>query len=222
MKSLAVRPSGATFAFVLVALGAPACSKTADSTMDAGADAGSTKSALRDAAALSDAASGSGSLLLDGATAGLPTVDAGPADDAIPTSTPEEWAVRGRHLLEALAADSPELCADVVFPKDAFAASHEAIDPSKLWEKQVLAPFRRQLKTQHKKLKGIDKAVVTGFELGHTMMQVTPKKKEWKKPLWRVRHSKLLFTLEGKPHRLEIAEMMGWQGAWYVTKLHGI
>ena len=57
------------------------------------------------------------------------------------------------------------------------------------------------------------------FELGHSVVQITPKKRDFKKPLWRVKHSKLTFTIDGKTRHLDIAEMTAWRGAWYVTRL---
>jgi hypothetical protein len=52
-------------------------------------------------------------------------------------------------------------------------------------------------------------------------VQIVPKKHGWKKPLWRVKHSKLTFVIEGKTHRVDIGEMVAWRGAWYVTRLVG-
>ena len=56
-------------------------------------------------------------------------------------------------------------------------------------------------------------------ELGRSIVQITPKNKDFKKPLWRVKHSKLTFMIDGKERHLDIAEMTAWRGAWYVTRL---
>ena len=37
--------------------------------------------------------------------------------------------------------------------------------------------------------------------------------------LWRVAHSKLNFTVDGKVTHAELAELMSWGGAWYVLSL---
>jgi hypothetical protein len=37
--------------------------------------------------------------------------------------------------------------------------------------------------------------------------------------LWRVRHSRLNFTIDGKASRIDLAELMSWRGAWYVLAI---
>ena len=147
--------------------------------------------------------------------------DAGPSleDVAMPKSSGEDLDLRMRHLVEAIAQDNPDLAGDVLFPRDAFLATKDAADPAKLWERKVQTPFRHSVERTHKRTKGMEGAKFVSFELGHSVMQVTPKKKDWKRPLWRVKHSKLAFTVEGKTRHLDIAEMTAWRGAWYVTRL---
>jgi hypothetical protein len=144
--------------------------------------------------------------------------DAGP-DDALPPSQSEELTSRMRHLLEAVSRDNPELGTDALFPRDAFVAAHDSADPGKAWSAKVEALFRRSVHTIHRRTKGVETAQYVGFELGRTAQQATPKKREWKRPLWRVRHSRVAFTIDGKTSRLDIDEMTSWRGAWYVTKL---
>ncbi len=173
------------------------------------ADAGETKNA--DAATtIIDAA---------GSVTAAAAPDAGPADDGLPSSSSPDLPVRGRHLLEAIARDNAELAMDIVFPRDAFAAARDVPDPAKAWEKKLFSGFEKDVHLMSKRLKGADHAQEITFELGHSVTQITPKKKDWKKPLWRVKHSKLTFTLDGKTQRIEIAEMTSWRGAWYITNL---
>jgi hypothetical protein len=146
--------------------------------------------------------------------------DAGTVDDAImPATSPDELAARMRHLLEAIQQDNPDLANDVIFPRDAYAASKDAPDPQKAWEKRLSDRFRRAVERTHKRVKGIEQAHFLSFELGHAIVQVTPKKKDFKKPLWRVKHSRLNFTVDGKAKHIDVAEMTAWRGAWYVTRL---
>ena len=145
--------------------------------------------------------------------------DAGVDDLALPPVTNEELLGRMRHLLEAVAQNNADLAGDVLFPRDGYLASRDSVDPQKAWEKRVSGLFRRSLERTHTRTKGIDSAKFVGFELGHAVTQLTPKKHDFKRPLWRVKHSKLTFTIEGKVRHLDIAELTAWRGAWYVTRL---
>jgi hypothetical protein len=140
-------------------------------------------------------------------------------DLAMPQPSTDELSARMRHLLEAVAQNNPDLANDVVFPRDAFVATRDTADPQKAWEKKQSNAFRRAVERSHKRTKGIENARFVGFELGHSIVQSPPKKNEWKRPLWKVKHSKLAFTVDGKPRHLEIAEMTAWRGNWYVTRL---
>jgi hypothetical protein len=148
--------------------------------------------------------------------------DAAPseADLVLPPASNEELAQRMRHLLEAIAQDNADLAADMLFPRDAYISTRDSADPQKAWEKRVSGAFHRAVERTHKRNKGIEDAKLVGFELGHPVVQLTPKKHDFKRPLWRVRHSKLTFTTEGgKIRHLDIAEMTAWRGAWYITRL---
>jgi hypothetical protein len=137
----------------------------------------------------------------------------------MPKASGEELDMRMKHLVEAVAQGNADLAGDVVFPRDAYIQTKDSADPQKGWEKKVQSPFKRSVESMHKKMKGVDGAKFVSFELGHSVTQITPKKKDWKRPLWRVKHSKLTFTVDGKQRHLDIAEMTAWRGAWYVTKL---
>lgn len=145
--------------------------------------------------------------------------DAGVDDVALPSASADELAGRMKHLLEAIAQDNADLAGDVLFPRDAYAASRDVPDPAKAWEKRVQGAFKRHVTQTRKRVKGIEGAKFVSFELGHSIAQITPKKNGFKKPLWRVRHSKLTFTLDGKTRHLDISEMTAWRGSWYVTQL---
>jgi hypothetical protein len=137
----------------------------------------------------------------------------------MPQPPSEELAARMRHLLEAIQQNNADLANDVVFPRDAFAASKDVPDPQKAWEKRLSDRFRRAVDRTHKRNKGIEQAKFVSFELGHSITQLTPKKKDFKKPLWRVKHSRINFTVDGKSKHIDVAEMTAWRGSWYVTRL---
>lgn len=143
-----------------------------------------------------------------------------PVDDgALPAASSDDLDRRMRHLLEALAQDEPALAADVLFPRDAYGTVRDASDPQKIWDTRVETGFRRSISHLHARLTGIDRAKFVSFEIGRTIVQLSPKKGEFNRPLWRVKHSKLSFTIDGKARHLDIAEMTAWRGAWYVTRL---
>lgn len=140
-------------------------------------------------------------------------------DLALPQVASDELSARMRHLLEAVAQSNPDLAGDVLFPRDAYIACRDSVDPQKAWEKRVSNAFRRSVERTHKRTRGIQNAKFVGFELGHAIVQLTPKKSDFKKALWRVKHSKLTFTIAGEMRSLDIAEMTAWRGSWYVTRL---
>jgi hypothetical protein len=156
----------------------------------------------------------------DASADGDSAADAGADDLALPPAANEDLLGRMRHLLEAISQNNPDLAGDVLFPRDAYIAARDSPDPTKAWDKRVSGLFRRSVERTHKRTKGIENAKFVGFELGHAIAQLIPKKHDFKKPLWRVQHSKLTFTIEGKVRHFEIAELTAWRGAWYVTRLH--
>ena len=200
MSWRAILPIVAAYGFLALA----ACSDKSSATTSDGGD-----SAVIARSKDGSAESGAGAL-----------ADSGVDDLALPPVANEELSGRMRHLLEAVAQNNADLAGDVLFPRDAYVASRDSVDPQKAWEKRVSGLFRRSVERSHKHTKGIENAKFVGFELGRSVSQLTPKKHDFKRPLWRVKHSKLTFTIEGKARHLDVAEMTAWRGAWYVTRLH--
>jgi hypothetical protein len=140
-------------------------------------------------------------------------------DSAMPASSGEDLQTRMRHLLEALSQNNPDLAGDALFPRDGYVAAKDVADPPKDWTQHVHERFRHAVERTHKHMKGLEHAKFVSFEIGHSITQLMPRKNDFKKPLWRVKHSKLTFTIDGKARHLDIAEMTAWRGAWYVTRL---
>jgi len=155
----------------------------------------------------------------EGGAKASPEAAAPIADDALPAFTSEELVRRARHLLEAIQKDDGELAGDIVFPRDAYIAVKDVADPGKHWDQKVLAAFRKDVHVLHKRMKGIDRARFTGFELGQPASEAMPKKHDLLRMLWRAKRSRLAFTIDGKPSHFDVAEMTSWKGAWYVTRL---
>jgi len=146
-------------------------------------------------------------------------VDGAIADDTMPQATSADLTNRARHLLEAIAKSSPDLAHDMLFPREGYVGARDAQDPGKLWDVKLKPAYEAQVKRATKRTKGIERAVFVSFELGKSISRIVPKKKEWTTPLWRVKRSAITFTIDGKAHRMEIAELVAWRGNWYLTKL---
>ena len=152
-------------------------------------------------------------------TGGVLALDAAPPDDTIPATSSDELTARARHLLEAVGKDDPDLATDILFPRDGWLATRDAVDPGKEWEKRVAAPFRKSIHSDAHHHAELDRARFVSLELGRAVVQSTPKRHGWKKPLWTVHGSHLTFVVDGHTRTITIREMTAWRGAWYVTRL---
>jgi hypothetical protein len=148
-----------------------------------------------------------------------PGAEAGPADDEMPPGGGDELTERARHLLEAIAKDESDLATDILFPRDGWLATRDVDDPGKDWEKRVNVPFRKALHRQSRRQKGLDRAQFVSFDPGHAIVQATPKRHGWKKPLWMLLGARVSFVVDGRTRTMSIREMTAWRGAWYVTRL---
>ena len=169
-----------------------------------------------DAGALDGAVDGP----LDGAAARAAAAsEAGPPDDEMPPTSSDELTTRAKHLLEAIAADDAELAGDIRFPREGWLATRDAADAGKDWDKRMAGPFRKSIHILSRRHKDLDRAQFVSMELGHSITQVTTRKHGWKKALWTVHGSRITFVVDGRTRTLNIPEMTGWRGAWYVTRL---
>lgn len=161
-------------------------------------------------------------LLVDSSTAPpAPTTPDAGADEQLPASASEDLTTRAKHLLEAVKHDDPTLAADILFPRDAYLLVKDTGDPGKQWDTKVTTLFQRQVHALHKRLKGIERAQFVSFEIGEPVVQALPRKRDLKRTLWRVRHSRLTYTIDGKALHIDMSDMLSWKGAWYVLKLKG-
>lgn len=146
-------------------------------------------------------------------------IEAGPDDDAMPASDSDELSARARHLLEAIAQDNPDLATDMLFPREAWTHARNGPEPERLWDRRVKSGFSSAIHAWAKRSTDVRRAQFVSFEIGKTVTRIEPKRKEWKRPCWRVLHSRLTYSVDGRSRHLEVAEMVGWRGAWYVVRL---
>lgn len=210
MTRRAAHAGALALALAAAALGCPQKASRTD-LLDASADAarGSDASRATDAG---DA--GEGGDASDAAAAADTDDGARPADETL-----AELTARMRHLVEAIAQDNPDLAQDVLFPKDAFAATHEAKDAHREWTRKIARPFQKAVSRLHAQKKGAERAKFGAFSLGAGPREVAARRGELKRSLWRVKHSRLDIVIDGKTLPIEIAEMTSWRGNWYVTRL---
>jgi hypothetical protein len=146
-------------------------------------------------------------------------LETGPADDDVPTSSTEDLTPRARHLLEAIAKDEMDLATDILFPRDGWLATRDAVDPGKDWDRRVASPFRRAIHALARHHHDLDRAQFVSLELGHSLSQATPQRHGWKKAVWILHGCRISFVVDGRTRTLPIREMTAWRGAWYVTRL---
>lgn len=148
-------------------------------------------------------------------------LDAGgpPPDDSIPPTASDELTARARHLLEAIGKGDAVLGSDIIFPRDGWVALREEADPGRDWSKRVDVPFQRSVQALARRHRELDRAQFVSIDLGHAVVQATPRHHGWKKPLWTVHGSRLTYSVDGHTRAVEIREMTAWRGAWYVTRL---
>lgn len=142
-----------------------------------------------------------------------------PADDLLPPSASDELAGRARHLLEAIAHGDAQFATDLIFPRDGWLSMRDAADPGKEWERRVMAPFRRAIRSLSRHRTDLADAQSVSVEIGASMTRATTERHGWKKPLWIVHESRVIFVVDGRTRTLRIREMVAWRGAWYVTRL---
>ncbi len=149
-------------------------------------------------------------------------VDAAPPQSSfedLPDAGPGDLDTRAKHLLEAIAQNDVSLAADIILPREAYLAARDAQDPAARYESKFKTSLATHVARIHRHEKGIDNAVFVSFDLGKSTSRVVPRKHEWNQPLWEATRSTLTYTIDGRVHRIEIAEMIAWRGNWYVAKL---
>ncbi|WP_394821920.1 hypothetical protein [Pendulispora albinea] len=196
------------------------CNDKSQPKGDAGAEASAATALAQANANLADARAGDAAGSAMGDAGAALSGDAGvPMDEPAPVADPADLALRGKHLLEAITHGDPRLAADIVYPRDAYINTRDQADAGKQWDKKMYPSFDRDVRTLRRRLRLKGPIQFVSLEVGPAPVQVPVKKHDLKRPVWRVRHSKLTLNVGGKPQRIEIAEMTGWHGAWYITKL---
>ena len=152
-------------------------------------------------------------------------VDGGDYDLRLPPAQSDELTARGKHLLEAVSQGNPDLAGDMLLARDAYQKLTGESDPSRSYDRKVAPSFQRAVGQLHKRTKGVETAQFVSFEIGGSITQspspsaLSTRRREWKRPVWRAHHAKLVFTVGGKTERFDVGELVAWRGSWYVLHL---
>lgn len=190
---------------------ATGCPKVERYVPDGGLDGGKHDAGK---AALADAGDDAG----DASAPPAPAVTAPPVE-LTPPANDADLAARAKHLLEAIVQDNADLARDILLPRDAYLKNRDIKDPGKVWETKVFVPFQKAVHRAHRSHQGLGRAIFVSVELGHDIVSVPPRPKEWKYDVWRVSHSRIVYSLDGSVMHLELGELTSFRGAWYVTHL---
>lgn len=190
------------------------CPKVERFTPDGGLDGGKHDAAKAAASVATDAGEGGGD-----AMAPVAPVIVAPPIELTPPPNDADLAARAKHLLEAITQDNADLARDILLPRDAYLKNRDIKDAGKVWEAKVFVPFQKAVHRAHKSHPGLNRAIFVSVELGHDIASVPPRPKEWKYDVWRVSHSRIVYSLDGSVQHLELGEMTSFRGAWYVTHL---
>jgi hypothetical protein len=200
--------------------GAVACKGTAFTDARV-AEAGVTEAGVRASTRPSSEAPHDGAISsTDAGAADASAADAGLRTDdetAVPM-TSEELVARGRHLVEAVAGDNPELAMDFLLSKDAYAQLYAAKDPTRAWERHMKKAFDRAIHRLHRR-RHSKEAKFARFELGTHLVKGPIGKGKHRRDVWHARGSRLFYTVDGREHPIAIREMIAWRGAWYIARL---
>ena len=160
-----------------------------------------------------------------GVDGGAEAADSGDAELRLPPAQSDELTARGKHLLEAIAQGNPDLAGDMLLARDAYGKLRDEKDPARSYDRKVAPSFSRAVGQLHTRTKGVETAQFLSFEIGGSITQApapsptSTRRHEWKRPVWRAHHAKLVFTVGGKTMHFDVAELVAWRGSWYVLRL---
>lgn len=144
--------------------------------------------------------------------------DYDPKNKARPPVDSEELQARARGLFDAVVQNNAALGEDMWFPREPFLILKDIKDPGKYWD-QLHRAFVKDVEKLHKKRKSWEGAELVKFEPGSPPKWVKPGDEGNKIGYYRTVKGNLVYTAEGKTHKLEVRVMISWQNRWYITHL---
>jgi hypothetical protein len=170
-----------------------------------------------------DAGSDAGKAPLEAGTAVVIVLDAGAPIAAgglsLPAENADSLGKRGMNLLEAVRTGNGDLALDLALPKEAFLLGRDVPDPLRQWERHIHEPYLRAVERLGKRYPEIGEAKFVALEPGKTIVQVAPKRKAWKQPVWKSKNCTLVVMKGSRTLKIPVGDMVNWKGVWYFEKL---
>jgi len=138
-----------------------------------------------------------------------------------PRPPPGDIAVRARHLLDALRADSPsslEAASDFFLPREPFLAIKDMSGAAGYFAVLTRA-YRRDIAAYRAQWPWTARAEFVRFELSTACTWMAVGHEANRLPYWSCYHSHLVARADGREHAIDVRVMIQWGDRWYVTHL---
>ncbi|MEZ4293839.1 MAG: hypothetical protein R3B70_02600 [Polyangiaceae bacterium] len=226
LASRASRAARAALSLLLLAQPVLLAACGGDSTSGAATTSAPTASAppastSADSASAPEPAPSASASATDTADAGTPPPkepDYDPKNKAKPPVDSEELQARARGLFDAVVQNNAALGEPLWFPREPFLILKDIKDPGKYWD-QLHRAFVKDVEKLHKKRKSWEGTEFVKFEPGSPPKWVKPGDEGNKIGYYRTVKGNLVYSFEGKNHKLEVRVMISWQNRWYITHL---
>ncbi len=137
-----------------------------------------------------------------------------------PPPRPEasEAATRAEAFLAAVRDDDADAALAFFLPRDAFRQIKGVSDPDRFYDRLV-RHFRADVHALHQAHPELSGARFLRVELSRRRSWVRPRQEANRLPYWSVRHSRLVYEVEGQERSFELRTLITWDDHWYLTHL---
>lgn len=125
---------------------------------------------------------------------------------------------RAKQLLDAIVHDDPPRAASMFLPRDAFRLIKAVSQPDPLFDRLYRA-YERDIHALHRSSPDLSQASFARVELSRRRAFVRVREEANRLPYWAQRHNTLVYTANGREHRIELRVLIAWNDRWYLTHL---
>ena len=160
----------------------------------------------------------------DAPAAPLAEHDAIPAHNTIALEAPPplppatEADERAAAFLRAVCGDDADAALAFFLPRDAFALIKGVTNPDRFFDRLVRM-FRADVHALHLAHPELSQARYLRVEFSHRRGWVLPRQEANRLPYWSVRHSRLVYAVDGEERSFELRTLITWDDRWYLTHL---